>query len=572
MHRYSRGLVVGFGLASCFVAMTAQGQDKAPGFALDRFEPSERGSDWFTAESLDLRGDQRFAAGLVLDYGYKPLVAYDPQGDERRTIVGHQLFAHLGGAMQMWNRVRFGVNLPVALFQDGDGSATSAGSIESNNATTVGDLRIGADVRLLGAYRDPVTIAGGLRLYLPTGSQDSYTSDGTVRVQPRFLVAGDIAPFTYAGHLGFTYRAQNDAFAGSAMGSEAQIAMAGGIRALENRLTVGPELFGSTVVTDGDAFFARRTTPFELLFGAHYQATTHWRVGGGIGPGLTRGFGTPKLRVVASLEYVEPFEEAKPPPPPPPPSDRDGDGIFDDVDACPDTPGVASPDPKLHGCPPDRDGDGILDDVDACPDEPGVPSDDPKKHGCPPPKDRDGDGILDDVDACPDEPGVPSDDPKKNGCPPPKDRDGDGILDDVDACPDVAGPPNDDPKKNGCPQARIEQGQIKIREQVQFAYNSSRILKESDSLLEAVKKILDEHPELKKVSVEGHTDNRGSAAYNKGLSRRRAASVVNWLVSRGIDKKRLSSTGWGFDKPIDTNDTEEGRQNNRRVEFHIVDE
>jgi outer membrane protein OmpA-like peptidoglycan-associated protein len=567
MHRFSHGLVVGFGLALQFFALNAYSQEEATGFALDRFEPSERGSDWFTAESLDLRGDQRFAAGLVLDYGYKPLVAYDTDGDERATIVGHQFFAHVGGALQMWDRVRFGVNLPVALFQDGDGGTTD-GTVTAENATTLGDLRIGADVRLLGAYRDPVTLAGGLRLYLPTGSQDSYTSDGTVRLQPRFMVAGDIAPFTYAGHIGFTYRAKDENFAGSAMGSEAQIAMAGGIRALEDRLTVGPELFGSTVVTDGDAFFARRTTPFEILFGAHYDAMRNLRVGGGFGPGLTRGFGTPKMRFVASIEYVEPFEEVKPVEAPPP-SDRDGDGIFDEVDACPDTPGVPSTDPERHGCPPDRDGDGILDDVDACPDEPGVPSEDPKKHGCPPPSDRDGDGIFDEVDACPDEPGVASEDPKKHGCPPPKDRDGDGILDDVDACPDVAGPPNDDPKKHGCPEARIEQGQIKIREQVQFAFNSHRILPESDSLLSAVKKILEDHPEIKSVSVEGHTDNRGSAAYNKGLSQRRAASVVNWLVSRGIDKKRLSSKGLGLEKPIDTNDTDEGRQNNRRVEFHI---
>jgi serine/threonine protein kinase len=96
------------------------------------------------------------------------------------------------------------------------------------------------------------------------------------------------------------------------------------------------------------------------------------------------------------------------------------------------------------------------------------------------------------------------------------------------------------------------------------------ILPASDGVLEAVKKILDEHPELGKVSVEGHTDNRGSAAYNKKLSGRRAASVVRWLTRHGIDAKRLSSVGYGFDRPLDTNDTEEGRQANRRVEFHLV--
>ena len=112
MHRFSRGMVAGLGLATLFLSATAHSQE-ASGFALDRFDPSERGSDWFTAESLDLRGHQRFATGLVLDYGYKPLVAYDENGDERTTIVGHQLFAHVGGAMLLWNRVRFGANLPL---------------------------------------------------------------------------------------------------------------------------------------------------------------------------------------------------------------------------------------------------------------------------------------------------------------------------------------------------------------------------------------------------------------------------------------------------------------------------
>jgi OmpA-OmpF porin, OOP family len=87
--------------------------------------------------------------------------------------------------------------------------------------------------------------------------------------------------------------------------------------------------------------------------------------------------------------------------------------------------------------------------------------------------------------------------------------------------------------------------------------------------LNAVTKILDEHPEITKIGIEGHTDNRGAAAYNKRLSERRAASVVKWLVARGVAKSRLSSAGYGMERPIDSNDTDEGRQANRRVEFHI---
>src|SRR5262249_485200 len=153
-----------------------------------------------------------------------------------------------------------------------------------------------------------------------------------------------------------------------------------------------------------------------------------------------------------------------------------------------------------------------------------------------------------------------------NGCPPPKDTDGDGILDPEDACPKDPGPPNPDPKKNGCPVARVDEEthQIIIREQVQFAFNSAQILKTSDFILQAVQKILEDHPEIEKVSVEGHTDSKGSAAYNKGLSQRRAASVMQWLAKAGIKARRLESKGFGKERPIDTNDTEEGRANNRR--------
>jgi outer membrane protein OmpA-like peptidoglycan-associated protein len=200
-----------------------------------------------------------------------------------------------------------------------------------------------------------------------------------------------------------------------------------------------------------------------------------------------------------------------------------------------------------------------------------VKTDDPKTNGCPPPPaDKDADGIPDDVDACPDKAGVKTDDPKTNGCPPPPpDKDKDGIPDDADACPDQPGVANEDPKKNGCPAlAVISEGQIKISEQVKFKTGSAEILKDSDELLTAVYQILKDHPDIK-VKIEGHTDNKGAAAMNLNLSKKRAASVSAWLQLHGIDKARLTSEGYGQTRPIDSNDTDAGRQNNRRVEFHI---
>ena len=245
---------------------------------------------------------------------------------------------------------------------------------------------------------------------------------------------------------------------------------------------------------------------------------------------------------------------------------------MDADDACPDEPGVKSEDPKKNGCPlpGDRDKDGILDTDDACPDEPGVKSEDPEKNGCPRP-DTDKDGIFDDEDACVNEPGIKTTDPLTNGCPPPKDTDKDTIIDPEDACPEVPGPRNEDRKKNGCPAARVEQGQIKILERVEFENNSAKIRPQSDTILQAVLTVMTEHPEFTKLSVEGHTDNRGGAGHNLDLSRRRAASVMKWLTDHGIAKTRLSSKGLGMQKPIDSNDSDAGRQNNRRVEFHILE-
>jgi OOP family OmpA-OmpF porin len=224
-----------------------------------------------------------------------------------------------------------------------------------------------------------------------------------------------------------------------------------------------------------------------------------------------------------------------------------------------------------NGCPlpADRDKDGILDKDDACPDEPGPANDDPKKHGCPP-RDRDKDGVFDDDDACPDEPGIERDEPEKNGCPL-RDRDKDGIVDELDACPDTPGKQNDDPKKNGCPEVSVQGNQILVMGRIEFETAKDKIRSESEPILQGVLNVIKANPDITKLSVEGHTDNRGDKVKNKDLSRRRAAAVVRWLIGHGVDKKMLASAGYGQEKPVATNDTDDGRQNNRRVEFHIVE-
>src|ERR1019366_7248479 len=178
------------------------------------------------------------------------------------------------------------------------------------------------------------------------------------------------------------------------------------------------------------------------------------------------------------------------------------------------------------------------------------------------------DGVADAVDACPDVAGVRTDDPKTNGCPPDPDRDKDGILKETDACPDVPGPKSNDPRTTGCPRVFIKDAQIQILEQPKFDFNKAAIKKESDSLLDEVAKVMNDHPEIKRVTVEGHTDGVGSAPFNKLLSQHRAEAVVKWLTDHGIAKERLLAQGMGKEQPIMPNDTEAGRTANRRVEFH----
>jgi outer membrane protein OmpA-like peptidoglycan-associated protein len=546
-----------FTLAVAIVAVSssAHAQTQQQGFAADRFDPSERGSGWFTADSLDLRGNGRPAIGIVASWAHDSLVAYNADGSQRAAVVADQLVLHPGASVVLWDRLRLGMDIPIAVVDSGTSTVANGVGYAAPSGAAIGDVRVSADVRLFGSPDSPFTLAAGVPLYLPSGSRSSYLGDGTVRVEPRLMAAGEVGWFAYAARLGVLVRPINDNYGGTPLGTELTFAAAAGLH--RGIVRVGPEVFGSTVASSA---FDRRTTPVEALLGAHVDVATEWRVGAGIGPGISRGLGSPEVRGLLSAEWAPAFT-----PPAPPKPDADHDGVWDGEDACPTVPGVHTDDPKTNGCPADADHDGIADGDDACPTVAGVHTNDPKTNGCPP--DRDADGIPDSEDACAMEPGVRTNDPKTNGCPP--DRDRDGIVDAQDACPDEAGPRDADPKKNGCPQAFVQGGQIRIRDPFKFRFNSSELDPAGDPILEAVLAVLKEHAEFGHVRIEGHTDNVGGAAFNMKLSEGRAASVRAWLVKHGIAASRLTSTGFGQTRPVDTNETDEGRRNNRRVEFHI---
>ncbi len=139
---------------AALVSHNAQAQ-QSTGFAINRYNPAERGSQWFALESLDLRGHVRPAVGATLDLAYKPLVIYKPDGSEDTTVINTQFFAHIGASLVLWERLRVGVNFPFALQQSGDKGTVGTFNVPSPSGAALGDLRLGGDVRLFGKYGDP---------------------------------------------------------------------------------------------------------------------------------------------------------------------------------------------------------------------------------------------------------------------------------------------------------------------------------------------------------------------------------------------------------------------------------
>jgi outer membrane protein OmpA-like peptidoglycan-associated protein len=228
--------------------------------------------------------------------------------------------------------------------------------------------------------------------------------------------------------------------------------------------------------------------------------------------------------------------------------DRDGDGIPDAEDRCPNEKGPRA----TRGCP-DRDSDGVIDSKDKCPDVPGKR----ELAGCPEKKDSDGDGVPDEEDKCPDVAGKP----ELAGCP---DGDNDGVPDAEDKCPEQAGLK----ELQGCLPEEVAKftGAIKG---ITFKTGKADITKSSYPVLNAALKAIQGYPSLR-LKIEGHTDNVGKAEKNQTLSEARAEAVKTYLVGKGMEEKRLETVGYGDTKPKMSNKSAKGRAVNRRIEFTVI--
>jgi len=247
------------------------------------------------------------------------------------------------------------------------------------------------------------------------------------------------------------------------------------------------------------------------------------------------------------------------------PMDSDGDKVLDGLDRCEKTPTGCTVD--AQGCPSDGDGDGVCDGVDTCPDTPKGATVDAK--GCP--KDSDGDQVLDGIDQCENTPkGCTVD---STGCT--KDGDGDGVCDGRDQCPDTS--PGLKVGSDGCPIEVVDRetelldtGMIRLQN-VNFETRKATILPESYGILDVVGQVLSKWPELK-IEVGGHTDSRGSDAYNQKLSQARADSVLAYLQRKfpALKPEQFSVKGYGEGRPLVPNTGELNWAKNRRVEFVVL--
>jgi hypothetical protein len=301
--------------------------------------------------------------------------------------VSDEVFADIGLAVT-YDRWRLYVNLDAPLVIQGD-SGTLGGyqftaptvSVAKGNPDTLSDPRIGLDARLVGDAASPFRLGASAQLFAPVGATPSvdgstlprlgyYDTDGTFRAMLRVLVAGDLGRFSYAGQLGAHIRALDDSpQPGGPRGSELLFGLAGGGKLPVGRglaLAVGPEVFGETAFR---SFFGSATTGVEGLLTGRLEGTgddgPQLRVKLGAGGGLDAQFGAPEWRVVFGIEV---FDHS---------GDRDRDGVSDSKDACPDTPGIKTHDPKTNGCPAIPSTDGAPNPLDSPRDEGGVRKEDP---------------------------------------------------------------------------------------------------------------------------------------------------------------------------------------------------
>ena len=612
--------------ALMFVLATPALAQDAGDIPLDTFKPAMDSRGYLTVNASQVLGHTEFSFGLgALDWGHKVLGFGDPNNCEVGGMgaacyeVTNMVTATLIGAFGLKfgpAELELGVSVPFVIM-GGDRGPNNLGDPTTPNddmeftleGQGIGNLGIHAKTRFLKTSRPPHLGLGVIAsLYLPTVNPKQKWL-GDPKLVPQFIGIldkefGRRGKFRVALNGGIRLRQSTtftDTGAGGApptngtvtVGNEIPFGLGLAYAISVQKFEVLAEVLGAYPL-DGENYMSLEAIAGVKLYLARNSFLS---LGAGRGLRFDREAGAnPDFRAFIGIVFEPNI------------GDRDGDGIKDDIDKCPDDPEDYDDFEDEDGCPePDNDRDGILDEDDKCPNIPEDKDGFQDEDGCPEgnKNDRDGDGILDDVDKCPDDPEDFDQFQDEDGCPDP-DNDQDGILDvddlcpndpedkdgfeDQDGCPDLDNDkdrildkddkcPNEPETYNGmededgCPdrgRVVVTDTSIEILDMIYFEYDKAIIKKESYPILDAVAATLQGNPSISAVEVQGHTDERGNDAYNLDLSDRRAKAVKDYLVGKGVDEKRLTSQGYGETQPLIREHNEKAWAKNRRVAFLIL--
>jgi outer membrane protein OmpA-like peptidoglycan-associated protein len=625
MHRFLVAFVV-------IAAVPAVASAQAGGnITLDSFKPAMDSRGYLTINASQVLGDREVSFGLgALDWGHHMLAFGDTTTCNSSSgapcyMVNDMITATLIGAFGIHAgpaELEFGVSAPVVIMSGDRGPNMGTGNSAMNfelSGQGFGNLGLHFKTRFLKTSRPPHLGIGLIAsVYLPTVStKNSWLGDNQVVPQVMGIVDkefGSKSQLRISINGGIRIRSTTTTFTHNmdpdgapltngqiSSGTEVPLGLGIAYGIKPQKFDVVAEVFGAVPVFSKPAAAPGTTVvdyqPLEAIGGVKLYLARNSFLSLGGGRGLLTGKGAnPDIRAFIGIVFEPNI------------GDRDGDGIKDDVDKCPDDPedfdgfededGCPDPDndrdgipdvddkcPNIpedkdgfqdeDGCPEgnknDRDGDGILDDVDKCPDDPEDFDGFQDEDGCPDP-DNDQDGILDVDDLCPNDPEDKDGFEDEDGCPDP-DNDKDRILDKDDKCPNEPETYNGFEDEDGCPdrgRVVVTDTSIEILDMIYFEYDKAIIKKESYPILDAVAATLQGNPSIQLVEIQGHTDERGDDAYNLDLSDRRAHSVRQYLIDKGVDEKRLTAQGYGETQPLDRSHNEKAWAKNRRVAFLIL--
>ncbi|MFT7578479.1 MAG: outer membrane protein OmpA-like peptidoglycan-associated protein [Myxococcota bacterium] len=552
-------LIATVGVGAIGETAQATGPD---GFSVQNFQVKPGNDRIFSVEGTEVAPAWSPYGGLWFHYVDDPLrlvTSVPGQADIEQRLIENVMQLQLGLGIGLFDIAEFEVVVPITLSATG-----GAGSVFSEAGAGLGDLLARVRLQILGRNDDGdgFGLNFGVGVGIPVGAPEDGGGDGGVTIKPVLAATVGAGRVLIALNAGVNIRTESEDFQNLEFGQELLYGLGAQVDIVD-AVAIGAEVFGRTQFNN--LFGDSSESPLELAGGFKFRAADALQFDAGAGFGLIGGYGAPDWRIFVGAQYAERA---------PSDPDTDGDGLVDSIDKCPLQPEDYDNFEDKDGCPdPDNDQDGVLDVNDKCPLDPEDIDGFEDNDGCPD-TDNDQDGLPDTGDTCPDDPEDKDGFEDDNGCPDP-DNDKDGILDADDGCINEPENINGYQDSDGCPDepplARIEGCKIVISEKVYFRTGKATIKKVSYPLLNEVARIVKEHPGIEKVFIEGHTDSRGSARYNRRLSDRRAKAVRKYLGRQGISTRKLTAKGYGEEKPIASNDTPENLELNRRVEFNVKD-